>query len=83
MNTNDMLLKLTEGRPFMRQDELASLMGVTLDSLRNKLYAKRLPLVTFKLGGKMVVHVTDVAEYIDGQREAAATDLLRSQRRAA
>jgi hypothetical protein len=83
MNTTDLILKMTEGRPIMYPEEMAKLFGITVESLRNKLYAKRLPVPTFKVGGKTCAHVTDVAAYIDHQRDEAATESLRDKRQAA
>lgn len=73
MKTELMLLIQTDGRPVLDMKSLASLMNVTERSVQNKIYKKALPFPTFKIAdsGEWVAHVSDVAAYIDAQREEA------------
>lgn len=71
MRTDLYLLMLTEGRPFMRLDELAKLVNMTEPSLKNKIRDKRFAILTFRLDGELVAHVSDVAKYIEDERAAA------------
>jgi len=73
MKTEMMLLIQTDGRPTLNLTEIASLLSIEPRTAQNRIYAKRMPFPVFKLGesGDWVAHISDVAEYIDGQREAA------------
>lgn len=71
-----MLLLQTDGRPTMKLSEVAALMSIDPRTAQNKIYAHKMPFPMFKLGdsGDWVAHVSDVAKYIDDQREAAAKE---------
>lgn len=73
MKTELMLLMQTDGRPTLKLSEIASLLSIDPRTAQNRIYAKRMPFPVFKLGesGDWVAHISDVAEYIDSQREAA------------
>ncbi|PZQ69588.1 MAG: pyocin activator protein PrtN [Variovorax paradoxus] len=77
MKTELMLLMQTDGRPTMNLSEIASLLSLDPRTVQNKIYAGRMPFPVFKLGesGDWVSHISDVAAYIDRQREAAAETL--------
>lgn len=76
MKTELMLLLQTDGRPTMKLSEVAALMSIDPRTAQNKIYAHKMPFPMFKLGdsGDWVAHVSDVAKYIDDQREAAAKE---------
>lgn len=73
MKTEMMLLIQTDGRPTLKLSEVAALLSIDPRTAQNKIYAHRMPFPMFKLGdsGDWVAHVSDVAKYIDDQREAA------------
>ena len=73
MRTEMMLLIQTDGRPTLNLSEVAQLLNLAPRSLQNKIYAQQLPFPMFKLGdsGDWSAHISDVAGYIDEQREAA------------
>jgi hypothetical protein len=73
MRTEMMLLIQTDGRPTLKLSEVAALLSIDPRTAQNKIYAHRMPFPMFKLGdsGDWVAHVSDVAKYIDDQREAA------------
>lgn len=66
----ELALLLTHDGPTMTLEEVAELMGITPRSLENQIYAERCPIPMFKVGTKYAAHITDVATYIDRQREA-------------
>jgi predicted DNA-binding transcriptional regulator AlpA len=84
MKTEMMLLIQTDGRPTLSLPEIAQLLGVGSRTVQNKIYERRLPFPVFKLGdsGEWVAHISDVAGYIDSQRDEA-TKLLQKAREAA
>jgi hypothetical protein len=69
--TELMLLAMTDARPTMNLGEIASILGVTEPTAKNKIYAEDMPFKVFQLGSKWFAHVSDVAKYIDNQRAAA------------
>ena len=73
MRTEMMLLLQTEGRPTLNLGEIAALLSLDPRSAQNKIYRHAMPFPVFKLGasGDWVAHISDVASYIDAQREAA------------
>ena len=73
MKTEMMLLIQTDGRPTLNLSEVASMLSIDPRTAQNKIYGRRMPFPMFKLGdsGDWVAHVSDVAKYIDEQREAA------------
>lgn len=73
MKTELMLLMQTDGRPTLRLSEIAALLSIDPRTAQNRIYAKKMPFPVFKLGesGDWVAHISDVAQYIDDQREAA------------
>jgi hypothetical protein len=73
MKTEMMLLLQTDGRPTLKLSEVAALLSIDPRTAQNKIYSHRMPFPMFKLGdsGDWVAHVSDVAKYIDEQREAA------------
>lgn len=74
----EMALLLTYDGPTMTDQHVADLLGVGVRTLENKIYAKECPIPMFKLGSNWVAHVSDVAKYIDNQREAAIKLLQES-----
>lgn len=73
----ELALLLTYSRPTMTDKEVADLMGIGVRTLENKIYAKECPIPMFKIGSNWAAHITDVAKYIDDQRDAA-TKLLQN-----
>lgn len=73
MRTEMMLLLQTDGRPTMNLSEMSALLSLDPRSMQNKIYKRATPFPVFKLGdsGDWVAHISDVAQYIDDQREAA------------
>jgi hypothetical protein len=78
----ELALLLHYGQPTMTLEQVADLMRLTPRSLENQHYERRCPIPMFKVGSKLQAHITDVAEYIDGQR-AGALELLQQHRQAA
>lgn len=76
MKTELMLLITTDGAPTMTVSQVAKLLNIDPRTAQNKIYKKTLPFPMFKLGdsGDWVAHISDVAGYIDTQRESAAKD---------
>lgn len=70
----ELALLLTHDKPIMTAAQVADLLGITERSLENQIYAGRCPLPMFKVGSKYHAHISDVAAYIDAQREQAAQD---------
>lgn len=68
-----MLLIQTDGRPTLNLAEVSKLLSIEPRTAQNRIYAHRMPFPMFKLGdsGDWVAHVSDVAKYIDEQRDAA------------
>lgn len=66
-----MLLILSEGRPLLRLDEMAKLRNISTRTMQNHVYNKLCPFPTFKDGSIVCAHVSDVAAWIDREREAA------------
>lgn len=73
MRTEMMLLIQTDGRPTLNLAEVSKLLSIEPRTAQNRIYAHRMPFPMFKLGdsGDWVAHVSDVAKYIDEQRDAA------------
>ncbi|MBX3653249.1 MAG: pyocin activator PrtN family protein [Ramlibacter sp.] len=67
----ELALLLTHESPVLSIDEVATLLGITVRSLENQIYAHRCPIPMFKMGSKFCAHVADVAAYIDAQRAQA------------
>lgn len=69
-----LLLLMTEGRPVLNLTEVASILSLEPRSVQNKIYTRQMPFLMFKLGNSAnwVAHVSDVAAYIDTQREEAS-----------
>lgn len=78
MKTELMLLVQTDGRPTMNLSEMAALLSLDPRSLQNKIYKRTAPFPVFKLGdsGDWVAHISDIAKYIDDQREAATKAMV-------
>lgn len=76
--TELMLLAMTDARPTMNLAEIATILGVTEPSAKNKVYAKEIPFNVFQVGSKWCAHVSDVAKYIDDQRAAAIEEALHA-----
>lgn len=66
-----MLLVMTDGRPVMTLKEVAKLRNLTERSLLNQIYAESCPVPMWKDGGGWFAHVSDVATWIEEQREKA------------
>lgn len=73
MKTEMMLLLQTDGRPTLNLSEVAALLSLEPRSVQNKIYKHAMPFPVFKLGdsGDWMAHISDVARYIDEQRDAA------------
>ena len=73
MRTEMMLLIQTDGRPTLNLTEMSALLSIDPRTAQNKIYKRSMPFPVFKLGdsGDWVAHISDVAQYIDSQREAA------------
>jgi hypothetical protein len=67
----ELALLLTHETPVMSLKEVAELFGIVERSLENKIYAGECPIPMFKVGNKFAAHISDVAAYIDAQREDA------------
>jgi hypothetical protein len=52
---------------------MSALLSIDPRTAQNKIYKRSMPFPVFKLGdsGDWVAHISDVAQYIDSQREAA------------
>lgn len=64
-------LLLQYDRPTMTGKEVAELLGIGERTLENQIYDQRCPIPMFKLGSKWAAHISDVAAYIDRQRDGA------------
>jgi hypothetical protein len=53
-------------------DELARLLGKEPRTLANMYYAGKLGFPMAKIGGRLVAHYEDVADYVDSIRSAAS-----------
>jgi len=73
MNTTFLLLAKYD-KPRLGMDEIADLMGVSIATARNQMYSGRLPIPTYKEGGRVFADIRDVAEYLDKMRETARTN---------
>jgi len=73
MKTEMMLLIQTDGRPVLGINDIAALLNISPRSVQNKIYRNEMPFPTFKMadGGEWQAHISDVAAYIDQQRENA------------
>ena len=78
MKTELMLLITTDGSPTMTVTQVAKILNVDPRTIQNKIYKKDIPFPMFKLGdsGGWSAHVSDVANYIDTQRESAAKEAI-------
>ncbi len=72
--TELMLLLQNDGRPTLNLGEIAAILSIDPRTAQNKIYARKMPFPVFKLGdsGEWQAHVSDVALYIDQQRDEAA-----------
>lgn len=70
MNTTYLLLAMYES-PRLTIQQLAHLMGVSIDTARNQMYRGELPVPTYKEGGRVFADIRDVAEYLDKMRKEA------------
>lgn len=73
MKTEYLLLLTYEG-PTMTLEQVAKFLGVTPRTLENQIYGERCPIPMFKVGSRYAAHISDVARYIDEQREAATKE---------
>ena len=67
---NDIHLTIEEAAPHLR---------LTPATIRNRICAGTAPVPFFKLGGKWVVHVSDLAKYVDWERQANQPAKKRSR----
>lgn len=70
MNTTFLLIAQYQ-KPRLGMQEIADLMGVSLDTARNLMYKGQMPIPTYKEGGRVFADIRDVAEYLDKMRESA------------
>lgn len=75
-------LLLQYGQPTMTLEQVADLMRLKPKTLENQHYGRTAPVPFFKVGNQLHAHISDVADYIDGQR-AGAMQLLQQARQAA
>ena len=75
MKTEMALLLLNDGSPTMPLKSVAKMMGLAERTAVNRIYDKTLGVPAFKLGAEWVVHVSDLANHIDTQRDAATKAL--------
>lgn len=67
----ELALLLQYEKPTLSAAQVADLLDITERTLENQIYAEKCPIPMFKMGSKWVAHVTDVAAYIDRQRDDA------------
>lgn len=79
MKTEMALLLMTDGKPMMTLQQLAELRGIDYRTAQNQVAARRHPIPVWKDGVTYFAHVSDVARWIDEQREEA----LKAQQKAA
>lgn len=60
-------------------EQAAPHLKLTPATIRNRIWEKTSPVHFFKLGGKWVVHVSDLAAYVDGERHANQPAKKRSR----
>ena len=79
------LLLAQFGKPVIGLKDLSSIIGLTEGTIQKKYYEGTMPFPIFKLCNSLCAHVSDVAEYIDRERDAAARamGLLQPSREAA
>lgn len=71
MKTEMMLLLQTDGQPTMTLAAVAALLGIGVRTAQNRIYANTMPFPMFQVGSEWRAHVSDVARYVDKQREDA------------
>ncbi len=71
MRTLMALLITTEGRPTMTHAELAKLRNKSPRTVQNEIHAGTCPVPTWKDGGAWFCNVSDVAAWMDRERDAA------------
>ena len=67
----ELALLLTHDGPTMTHEQVADLLGIGSRTLENRIYANECPVPMFKVGTKWAAHISDVAAYIDKQRDDA------------
>lgn len=67
----ELALLLHYEKPTLSAAEVAELLEITERSLENQIYEQRCPFPMFKMGSKWAAHISDVAAYIDRQRDEA------------
>lgn len=75
MRTQFALLLLTDGRPTMTHTEFAKLRHKSPRTIQNEIYAKKNPVPFWKDGGEYLCSVSDVAAWLEGQRQDAISSL--------
>ena len=70
MKTELALLMLYD-QPVLSREQVAELMGVKRETMSNMLSAESVAIPMFKVGPRWCAHNSDVAQYIDAQREMA------------
>ena len=71
MKTQFTLLLLTEGRPTMTHEEFAHLRNKSPRTVQNEIYNQKNPVPFWQDGGSWQCHVSDVADWLDRQRDEA------------
>lgn len=69
--TELMLLVMTDGAPVLTGEQLAALRNIKRATLMNQIYARSCPVPMFRDGNEWFAHVSDVAAWIDAERERA------------
>lgn len=54
--------------PILRLPDIADVLGLSPETVRNKIYKDEMPFPVSKQGSQHVAHYLDVAEYIDSLR---------------
>ncbi|MDA5564314.1 MULTISPECIES: pyocin activator PrtN family protein [Pseudomonadota] len=72
MKTEFALLALYETVTLPLPKVAEDILGIALSTARNQISQGTFPIKVTRINGKPMVHITDVAEYIDKQRAEAA-----------
>ena len=65
-------------KPYLTMVELASLFGLTTQSLQNSIHEERFPVPTYKMGKFRVEDKLVVQKYFDGRRAIGLSELAEA-----